>query len=83
MPSSWTWWCHPAMYHRVVDKLYRADVAALVGILPTSLGRAKLPPPDGYDIESGHARPWWRKATAQEWKANRPGRGNWRRSRSG
>lgn len=69
------------MYPRSVEKLYRADVAAMAGILPTSLGRAKLPPPDGVDVESGHARPWWKPATAQEWLKARPGKGGrWPRS---
>jgi len=63
-------------------KLYRADVAAMVGILPSSLGRAKLPPPDGVDIEAGHARPWWKPSTAKAWLDARPGKG-WRKSRSG
>lgn len=59
-------------------KLYRADLAELAGILPDSLGRANPPRPDGYDIEGGHARPWWWESTAQMWLANRPGKG-WRR----
>jgi hypothetical protein len=59
-------------------KLYRVDLAALAGIKPDSLGRAAPPPPDGHDIERGHARPFWWLQTATTWLANRPGKG-WRR----
>ena len=59
-------------------RLYRADIAALAGIAVRSLGRANLPPPDGVEVEAGHARPWWYEATAQAWLRNRPGKG-WRK----
>lgn len=83
--TTWNWrtsccHCHPGMYPVSVRKMYRSDVAELAGIKPTSLGRAKLPPPDGVDIESGHARPWWKPQTARAWLRARPGKG-WRRSR--
>jgi len=58
-------------------KMYRADIAAMLGIKVRSLGRAKLPPPDGVDTEAGHARPWWWESTAEAWKKSRPGRGRW------
>jgi hypothetical protein len=58
-----------------VRKLYRADVAELAGIKVRSLGRARLPDPDGYDMEAGHARPWWWESTAKQWYENRPGKG--------
>jgi hypothetical protein len=63
-------------------KLYRVDMAELVGISIRSLGRANLPPPDGHDMQAGHARPWWKPATARAWKDQRPGKG-WRRGRVG
>lgn len=56
-------------------KLYRADLAALLGIKVDSLNKLKLPERDGTDVERGKARPWWWLSTAQAWKANRPGRG--------
>lgn len=55
--------------------LYRADVAALIGVKLNSLQRLRLPDPDGTDVEGGHARPWWLEATIREWQARRPGRG--------
>lgn len=64
-------------------RLYRADLASLAGLRsPRSLGGVKLPPPDGWDIEAGHARPWWREATARGWLAGRPGKG-WRAGLTG
>jgi hypothetical protein len=62
----------------VARKLYRADLAELAGIKVTSLSRAKPPPPDGTDLDAGHARPWWWESTAQAWLAARPGKA-WRR----
>lgn len=56
-------------------KLHRAELAEFAGIRPDSLGRAKPPPPDGHDLEAGHARPWWWESTAREWLASRPGKG--------
>jgi hypothetical protein len=61
-------------------KLYRADLAALANIKTNSLNRLQKPPPDGHDIDGGHARPWWWESTAREWISQRPGRG-WRRGR--
>jgi hypothetical protein len=59
----------------MTDRLHRADVAALLGIKPDSLQRAKLPPPDGRVIDGSHARPWWYRSTIEAWQAHRPGRG--------
>lgn len=56
-------------------KLYRADVAALLGVEINSLQRAGLPERDGTDIDGGKARPYWHPATIKAWAANRPGRG--------
>ena len=56
-------------------KLYRADLADLLGIKVDSLNRLKLPERDGTDIEAGKARPFWYEATARRWMASRPGRG--------
>jgi hypothetical protein len=66
-------------------KLYNDDVAALLGITPatwrrynaaTSNGhRRQAPPPDGTDIQRGHARPWWWETTIRTWQASRPGPG--------
>jgi hypothetical protein len=61
-------------------KLYRTDLAALIGIRTDSLQRANPPEPDGRDIEDGHARPWWWESTARAWIASRPGKG-WRGKR--
>jgi len=68
------------MYARSMTgrKLYRADLAELARIKVRSLGRANPPTPDGYDIDAGHARPWWWESTARAWLAARPGKG-WRR----
>lgn len=69
------------MYASTVDrKLYRVDLAGLAGIRPDSLGRANPPPPDGHDLDAGHARPWWWESTARQWLANRPTKG-WARGR--
>jgi hypothetical protein len=59
-------------------KLYRADLAELAGIKTNSLNKLRKPEPDGYDIDEGHARPWWWESTATAWIEARPGRG-WRR----
>lgn len=56
-------------------KLYRADLAELLGIKVDSLNRLKLPDRDGTDIERGKARPYWWLSTAKTWAANRPGQG--------
>lgn len=56
-------------------KLYRADLAELIGVKVDSLNKLKLPERDGTDIESGKARPYWWLSTAQAWNARRPGRG--------
>jgi hypothetical protein len=56
-------------------KLYRADVAALLGVQVDTLNRYRLPVRDGTDIEAGKARPYWWEATIAEWNAQRPGRG--------
>jgi len=56
-------------------KLYRADLADLIGVKVDSLNKLKLPDRDGTDIERGKARPYWLLSTAKEWAANRPGRG--------
>ena len=56
-------------------KLYRADLAELIGVKVDSLNKLKLPERDGTDIEHGKARPYWLLNTAREWVANRPGRG--------
>lgn len=61
-------------------KLYRADLAALAGIKTDSLNKVKKPPPDGYDNEDGHARPYWFEPTATAWAEARPGKG-WRKGR--
>ena len=58
-------------------KLYRADLAELLGIAVDSVQRARPPAPDGYDIEAGHARPYWYSATVKAWIPTRPGRGRW------
>lgn len=58
-------------------KLYREDVAELLGIKVRSLGRAGLPPRDGTDLEGGHARPFWYETTITRWLPERPGKG-WR-----
>lgn len=64
------------------QKLYRADVAEMAGISVRSLGRVKLPSPDGVDVEAGHARPWWFNKTIVDWYRARPGKG-WRKGRTG
>lgn len=56
-------------------KLYRTDLAELLGIKVDSLNKLKLPPRDGTDIERGKARPFWHIGTAKAWAAARPGRG--------
>ncbi len=56
-------------------KLYRADVAALIGVQVDTLNRYHLPVRDGTDIEAGKARPWWWQSTIVEWESQRPGRG--------
>jgi hypothetical protein len=61
-------------------KLYRADVAELIGVQYDTLNRYRLPERDGTDIEFGHARPWWWESTIVEWNNARPGRGYWRAS---
>lgn len=63
-------------------KLFRADMAALAGIKVRSLGRAKLPAPDGREIDGTHVRPYWFEDTARAWLANRPGKG-WRAGQTG
>jgi hypothetical protein len=77
-------YCEPVPDGR---KLYLEDFAELLGVGVKTLtgyrsrGQARLPEPDGYDVEAGHARPYWRLRTAQEYRAARPGRGRWRESR--
>lgn len=65
-------------------KLYSADIAAYLDISPATWRaycteapgrRRQAPPPDGTDIERGHARPWWRQSTITAWDAQRPGQG--------
>lgn len=56
-------------------KLYRADVAALLGVQVDTLNRYRLPVRDGTDVEAGKARPYWWETTITEWNARRPGRG--------
>lgn len=56
-------------------KLYRADLAAHIGVKINTLNRYKLPPRDGTDIEDGKARPYWYLTTIDAWEAARPGRG--------
>lgn len=57
-------------------KLYRKDVAEMLGIKWRSLGGVRrLPEPDGREIEGGYARPWWWESTIVAFRASRPGRG--------
>lgn len=56
-------------------KLYRADLADLIGVKVDSLNKLKLPERDGTDIERGKARPYWWLSTARAWAASRPGQG--------
>lgn len=56
-------------------KLYRADLAQLIGIKVDSLNKLKLPERDGTDLERGKARPYWWLSTAKNWVAARPGQG--------
>jgi hypothetical protein len=56
-------------------KLYRADLAELIGVKVDTLNRYRLPPRDGTDIEAGKARPYWWLSTAERWIEERPGRG--------
>lgn len=53
------------------DRLLINDVAALAGIQPASLRRAKsrgtVPVPDGVLL----GRPWWYRSTVEDWLANR------------
>lgn len=72
------------MYSEVMDrKLYLDDFAALVGVGSRTLAgyrsrrKARFPEPDGTDVDSGHARPWWWESTAQAWRSQRPGSGFW------
>jgi hypothetical protein len=64
----------------MTDRLYRDDVARLIGIKRTSLGRVPLPEPDGHIAHGSRTRPWWWESTIIKWIASRPGRG-WRRGR--
>ena len=43
----------------MTDKLYRADVAEMLGVKINSLARLGLPERDGTDVERGKARPFW------------------------
>ena len=67
-------------------KLYGEQAAARAGVglstwrnytAPVARrgGRRLGPPPDGVDIEAGHARPYWYPHTIDDWMARRPGRG--------
>jgi hypothetical protein len=65
-------------------KLYAEDAAKAVPVSFSTWrryssdagGRRRIaPPPDGTDIEKGHARPWWWESTIAEWKKHRPGPG--------
>jgi hypothetical protein len=68
------------------DKLYNDEAAVLADVqagtwrdytTPSKRRSGRLigPAPDGVEIDRGHARPWWHRATVLQWKANRPGRG--------
>jgi hypothetical protein len=71
---------------RMADrKLYSEAVAEKLRIAPSTWrgycteapGRKRhAPPPDGTDVEKGHARPWWWESTIDAWKEIRPGRGH-------
>lgn len=62
--------------------LSRAQFAERIGVVPSALGRYKLPEPDVVigpidadgTIPRGTVRGWL-PATVDEWQANRPGRG--------
>lgn len=60
-------------------KLYRADLAELLGVAVNSLDRIRdLPERDGTDIEAGKARPYWFDGPRlRRWMGSRPGKG-WR-----
>jgi len=66
-------------------KLYSNEAAELAGIAYSTWRsycteapgrRRQAPKEDGIDIDSGHARPWWRESTITTWLANRPGPGH-------
>jgi hypothetical protein len=65
------------------DALYLEGVADVIGVeLRTASSyraRRRLPEPDGYDNDRGHARPWWARDRILAWDAARPGSGNWRK----
>lgn len=50
------------------------EVAAHIGVKPSTLNRYKLPEPDAM---IGNVR-GWRRETVDAWNAARPGRGRWR-----
>lgn len=52
------------------------EVAASLGIKPTSMARYPLPEPDAV---IGKTRGWLPE-TIKAWQEQRPGRGNWERS---
>jgi hypothetical protein len=64
------------------QKLYREDIAEVLGISVRSMGRLKLPRRDGTDSDRGHARPYWWESTIKLWLPTRPGKG-WRKGRDG
>lgn len=67
-----------------IIKMYADAVAARLGIPVGSFygyyraapGRTQLfPGPDGYDVDRGHARPFWYPETVERGIAARPGPG--------
>lgn len=55
----------------MVTYLSRTQVAQHIGVLPSSLSKYRLPPPDAV---IGTVR-GWSPATIDQWLATRPGRG--------
>lgn len=69
-------------------RLYLQDVADLIGVRYDTLrsyrsrGSAEFPAPDGTVAQGQHNRPWWHRATIEQWQAARPGPGRHAASRA-
>jgi hypothetical protein len=66
----------PKLYHPAAAAYLRITTSTWRDYTSSRGGRPpRGPAPDGVDIVSGHARPYWYVATLDEWAANRPGQG--------